>query len=171
MPGAPLPLTGRETGIDVGLQVFLVSADGELVENPRLYRKAEKQLANAQRRVNRRKKGSKRRRRAVALSQRKHEQLQRQRRDFHHETALRLLRLLRLLRTYDTDLSRRRAGGQPGPQVRSRRLAKSISDAGWARFRAILACKAAWAGRRVAPCNPRSPARTVAAVGGGCPRA
>ena len=110
--GAPLPLTGRETGIDVGLKVFLVTADGEIVENPRHYRKAEKQLAKAQRRVSRRKKGSKRRRKAVALLQRKHQQLQRQRRDFHHKTAL-------LLRTYDTiyleDLQVRQHGPQPSP--------------------------------------------------------
>jgi putative transposase len=37
VPTEPLPLTGRETGIDVGLQVFLVRADGEPVENPRRF--------------------------------------------------------------------------------------------------------------------------------------
>src|SRR5262245_15766284 len=37
----PLPATGRETGIDVGLKVFLVTAEGKSVENPRHYRKAE----------------------------------------------------------------------------------------------------------------------------------
>ncbi len=31
-------MTGEETGIDVGLKVFLVTADGEIVENPRHYR-------------------------------------------------------------------------------------------------------------------------------------
>jgi len=54
VPTEPLPLTGNETGIDVGLKVFLVTADGEIVENPRQYCKAEKQLAKAQRRVSRR---------------------------------------------------------------------------------------------------------------------
>jgi putative transposase len=33
--------------------------------------------------------------------------------------------------------------------VRNHHLAKSISDAGWAAFRTILACKAEWAGKRV----------------------
>ena len=64
----PLPPTGRETGIDVGLKVFLVTAEGEVVENPRHYRRAEKALEKAQRRVSRRKKGSKRRRKAVQLA-------------------------------------------------------------------------------------------------------
>src|SRR5262249_21869319 len=50
VPIRPLPPTGRETGIDVGLKVFLVTAEGERVANPRHYRKAEKLLAKAQRR-------------------------------------------------------------------------------------------------------------------------
>src|SRR5215469_773915 len=54
VPIEPLPATGQETGIDVGLKVFLVTADGEVVENPRHYRTAQKQLAKAQRRVARR---------------------------------------------------------------------------------------------------------------------
>src|SRR5215472_13788001 len=41
VPVDPLPLTGNETGIDVGLKVFLVTAGGEVVENPRHYRTAE----------------------------------------------------------------------------------------------------------------------------------
>ena len=88
----PLPLNGNETGMDVGLKVFLITAGGEAVDNPRHYRKAERRLARAQRRVSRHKKGSKRRRKAVALLRRRHQTVQRQRRDFHHKTALALLR-------------------------------------------------------------------------------
>ena len=65
VPIAPLPLTGRETGIDVGLKVFLVTADGEIVDNPRHHRKAERGLKKAQQRVSRHKQGSHRRRKAV----------------------------------------------------------------------------------------------------------
>jgi putative transposase len=35
VPVEPLPLTGRETGIDVGVKVFLITADGDVVGNPR----------------------------------------------------------------------------------------------------------------------------------------
>jgi putative transposase len=145
VPIEPLPATGHETGIDVGLKVFLITADGELIENPRHYRKMEQQLAKAQRRVSRRKKGSKRRRKAVHLLKRHHQTVQRQRRDFHHKTAL------ALLRQYDTvyleDL-------RVANLVRNRYLAKSISDAGWAAFRTILEAKAAYAGRRVVAVPP-----------------
>ena len=141
----PLQLTGHETGVDVGLKVFLITAEGETIENPRHYRKAERQLATAQKRVSRRKKGSKRCRKAIALLQRKHQQVKRQQTDFHHKTALALVR--RYDAIYLEDL-------QVAYMVRNPRLAKSISDAGWAAFRSILAGKAVYAGRRVVAVPP-----------------
>ena len=140
IPIAPLSSAGCETGIDVGLKVFLVTANGEVIENPRHYRKAEKQLATAQRRVARRKKGSNRRKKAVKLLARRHQTVRRQRSDFHHKTALMLVQQFDTI--YLEDLQVRN-------MVRNRRLAKSISDAGWGQFRTILAFKAAWAGKRV----------------------
>jgi putative transposase len=140
VPTEPLPCTGRETGIDVGLKVFLLTAAGEPVENPRHYRKAEKQLAKAHKRVSRRKQGSHCRRNAVVLLKRTHQKVARQRGDFHHKTALALLRQYDVISLEDLQVRN---------LVRNHRLAKSISDAGWAAFRTILACKAEWAGKRV----------------------
>jgi putative transposase len=140
VPTRPLPPTGKATGIDVGLKVFLVTADGEAVENPRHYRTAEKRLAKAQRRVSRRKKGSKRRKKAVHLLRREHQHVQRQRRDFHHKTALALLRQFDTIYLEDLRVAN---------MVRNAHLATSIRDAGWAQFRSILEGKAAYAGRRV----------------------
>jgi putative transposase len=135
--------------------VFLITADGEVVENPRHHRKAERQLATAQRRVSRRKKGSKRRRKAVQLLKRHHQTVQRQRRDFHHKTAL------ALLRQYDTiyleDL-------RVANMVRNHYLAKSISDAGWRQFRTILEAKAACAGRQVLAVPPASTTQDCSGV-------
>ena len=141
----PLPLTGQETGIDVGLKAFLVTAEGEAVENPRHYRKAERKLKKAQQRVSRRKRGSNRRRKAVKLLARKHQKVRRQRQDFHHKTTL------ALVRQYDTiyleDLRVRNL-------VRNHHLAKSIHDAGWTQFRTLLEYKAACAGKRVIAVEP-----------------
>jgi putative transposase len=175
VPTAPLPLTGRETGIDVGLKVFLVTADGQPVPNPRYYRKAEKALTKAQQRVSRRKKGSKRRRKAVQVLARKHQQVRCLRCDFHHQTAL------ALVPTYDTiyveaiqpaKLSRR-----PAPKLdekgtyehngasRKAGLNKSIEDAGWHQFLSLLACKAACAGKRVEAVPPASTTQDCSGCG------
>jgi putative transposase len=159
VPTQPLAATGHETGIDVGLKVFLISADGDTVQSPRQNRKAEKQLAKANRRVSRRKKGSKRRKKAVQLLARKHQKVRRQRTDFHHKTALYLLRTYDII--YLEDLQIRNMNRRPAPRPdgtggyehngasRKAGLNKSIQDAGWYAFRRILTCKAAWAGKRV----------------------
>jgi putative transposase len=136
----PLPPTGNETGIDVGLRMFRITADGPIVENPRHPRRGEQKLAKAQRRVARPTKGSTRRRKAVACLARAHQTVKRQRVDFHHKTAL------ALIWRYDTiyheaiqvaNLARRPAPrpaghGGYGPHGASRMagLNKSIRDAG-----------------------------------------
>jgi putative transposase len=164
VPTEPLPVTGQETGIDVGLKVFLVKADGGAVENPRHYRRAERQLRRAQRRVTRRKKGSHRRQKAVALLKRKHQYVQRQRRDFHHKAALALVREYDVISLEDLQVRNmvRRPQAMPDGNSgylkngasRKAGLNQSINDASWYAFRCILACKAAWAGKRVEAIPP-----------------
>jgi putative transposase len=73
VPTHPLPFTGRETGLDVGLRVFLSTADGDAVANPRHHRKAERELKKAQRRVSRRKKEGHRRQQAAVQCAKKHQ--------------------------------------------------------------------------------------------------
>jgi putative transposase len=164
VPTEPLPETGRDTGIDVGLKVFLITADGEIIENPRHYRKAEKALKKAQKRVSRRKKGSKRRRKAVAQCAKKHQQVRRQRSDFHHKSALALVRqydVIYVEAIQPANLSRRPEPKQDENGIyqhngasRKAGLNKSIQDAGWRSFLSILTFKAACAGKRVEAVNP-----------------
>ena len=145
VPVQPLPLTGQETGIDLGIEAFATLSDGTRIFSPGWYRKAERALKTAQRRVSRRKKGSKRRRKAVTLLAKAHQKVQRQRQDFHHKTALELVRANDLM--YHEDL-------QTANMLKNHHLAKSIQDAGWSAFLSILAFKAVCAGKRVVAVPP-----------------
>ena len=152
----PLPATGQETGIDLGLESFATLSDGTMIHNPRCYRKAERRLKTAQRKVARRKKGSNRRRKAVKLLARAHQTVKRQRLDFQHKTALTLVRQFDTI--YHEDL-------QVVNMLRNHHLAKSIADAGWHTFLSILAFKAACAGKRVVAVNPAYTSQTCSGCG------
>lgn len=156
VPITPLPLTGQETGIDLGLESFATLANGSQVANPRIFRVAELNLKRAQRRVSRRKKGSKRRRKAVKLLAKAHQTAKRQRQDFHHKTAL------ALVRQYDT-ISHEAL--QTANMLKNHQLAKSIADAGWSRFLSILSCKAAYAGKTVVAVPPACTSQACSGCG------
>jgi putative transposase len=127
------------------LEAFATTSDGTRVFHPGWYRQAERRLKTAQRRVSRRKKGGNRRRKAVALLARVHLKVKRQRQDFHHKVALRVVQANDTI--YHEDL-------QTANLVRNHHLAKSISDAGWSAFLSILSAKAAWVGRTVVAVPP-----------------
>jgi putative transposase len=67
VPIQPLPATGQETAIAMGIEAFAGLSDGAHIFSPGWYRQAERRLKKAQRRVSRREKGSNRTRKAVAL--------------------------------------------------------------------------------------------------------
>jgi putative transposase len=156
VPIHPLPSTGQETGIDLGIEVFATLSNGTRIFNPGWYRKAARALKTAQRRVSRRKKGSNRRRKAVALFAKAHQQVKRQRQDFHHKMALALVRENDTI--YHEDL-------QTANMLKNHHLAKSISDAGWSAFLSILVAKAAYAGRRVVAVPPAYTSQTCSGCG------
>jgi putative transposase len=145
VPSQPLPLTGQETGIALGLDSFATLADGRQRANPRISRAAEMALKRAQRRVSRRKKGSHRRRKAVRLLARAQQHVRRARADFQHKVAL------SLVRQYDTSYHEDLPVAN---MARHHALAKRSSAAGWGRFCAILSCNAADAGKTVVGVPP-----------------
>jgi putative transposase len=145
VPIQPLPTTGQECGIDLGIEAFATLSSGTRIFSPGWYRKAERTLKTAQRRVARRKKGSHRRRKAVMLLAKAHQTVRRARADFHQKTALALVRANDVI--YHEDL-------QTANLLTNHHLAKSISDAGWSQFLGILSDKAACAGRSVVAVHP-----------------
>lgn len=134
----PLPKTGKEVGIDVGLNAFISTSDGQQISSPKYLKLAEKKLAKAQRCLSRREKGSARRQKARVLVAKHHEKIANQRLDFCHKVAH------SLVQKYDGfAVEALNVRGM----VKNRYLAKSISDASWGLFLTILKSKAESAGR------------------------
>jgi putative transposase len=156
VPIQPLPPTGQETGIDLGIEAFATLSDGTRIFSPGWYRKTERALKTAQRRVSRRKKDSNRRKKAVVLLAKAHQKVRRQRQDFHHKSALALVRENDVI--YHEDLQVRN-------MVKNHHLAQSIQDAGWSQFLNILSFKAACAGRSVISVPPAYTSQTCSGCG------
>jgi putative transposase len=124
-------------GIDVGLTAFATLSNGEVIENPRHLRVAEKNLKRCQRIVSRRKKGGYRRQQAVRVLRTAHLRVRRSRRSFHFTVASRLVKRFNPIFVENLNI----AG-----MVKNHSLAKSISDAGWGQFLGILSHSAESAG-------------------------
>ena len=152
----PLPPTGREVGLDVGLSSLITTSDGEHMPHPAYYRTAQRRLRVAQRRVARRTKGGKNRRQAVVMLQREHEHIANQRRDVLYKVSHRLLTAYDRVAVEDLRIRN---------MVKNHHLSKSILDAGWGLFAAHLTSKAANAGREVVFVNPAYTSRTCHACG------
>jgi putative transposase len=155
VPSHPMEPTGKDIGVDLGITTFAALSDGTLVENPHPLESARHQVRLAQRRVSRRKRGSSRRRKAVALLSRRHTHVEAARRDFHHKLAVNLCRRFDHIAIEELNM-RGLAQGM---------LSKQVNDAGWGQFTTILRAKAECAGREVVAVDPRGTSQECSACG------
>ncbi len=166
VPAAPLPPTGAAVGLDLGVAWLLTTSDGRQVANPRWLAASAAKLATAQQRLARCQPGSTRRRTARARVAALHAKVRRQRRDHAHKTALGLVRAYDLLvheALQIKGMTRSAAGTAATPAsnvAQQAGLNRSILDAGWGVFLAILADQAARAGRTIIAVDPRTTSRT-----------
>jgi len=162
----PLPTSYEDVGIDLGITHFAALSNGEFIESPRHYRKAEKKLKKLQEALSRKKRGSHRRKKAVAAVAKAHRKVKNQRRDFVHKASRKLVnryQVIVLEELQTTNLVKRPKPKQdeetghylPNGASAKAGLNKSISDAGWGMFTEILQVKAECAGRVVAFVDPK----------------
>lgn len=167
----PLPPTGSAVGIDMGIANFLADSGGGFVPNPRHGAKASVKLETAQQALSRCKRGSKRRRKAVETLARLHRKVRRQRLDHAHKTALNLVRKHDFIAHEDLKIRNMSRAPAPKPDpdkpgdflpngaASKAGLNRSIADAGWGVFLAVLTAKAECAGREVMAVDPRNTSR------------
>jgi len=176
VPARPIPATGREVGLDVGVARFATTSDGEVIASPRYTRKSADEMAAAQQSLSRKQRGSANRKRARAKVAEVHRRVRNRRADFHHKTARALVRECDVIALEDlciTNMTRSASGTleEPGTNVAAKSgLNRSILDAGWGQFMSILAGKAEDAGRRIVLVNPRNTSITCHQCGARCTR-
>jgi putative transposase len=169
----PLPPTGQQVGLDMGLAVFAMPSEGEPISNPRFFRTEERALAKAQRRLSQVEKGMPERAARRHVVARVYERMRWRREDFAHQESRTVVDAHDLIAVERLDIremvarrteregnggrngsgERKSGGGGSSKQYRPR-LAKSIHDAAWGQFAQLLAYKAAWAGRQYAAIDP-----------------
>jgi putative transposase len=142
-PPVRRPVTENGTvGIDLGITHYAALSTGEKVENPRPLKAKLKRLKRAQRRLARKKKGGANRQKQQHAVARIHEKVANTRKDFLHKLTTRLVNDNQVDSLAIEDLA-------VSNMVQNRKLARSISDASWGTFRALLEYKAGRAGKNI----------------------
>lgn len=159
------PIPDNSIGVDLGLEKFLADSEGEFEPIPQHFRKSEEKLARLQQKVSVAQKGSRARKLLIRKVARLHQKIARQRKQFHSETAQKVLNKADVVFVEDLNvknMSRRAKPKQdktgkflPNGQAAKSGLNKSIADAGWSQFVDILTFKAEKAGQRVVKVDPK----------------
>jgi len=168
-----LPYTDLPIGIDMGLKYFMTDSHGDVVENPRYFRKSHGRLKKLQQRLSKKKKRSHRRKKAVKSVAKAHKKVRNQRKDFHHKQARILVETFETIVFEDLSMHnmvRRPKAKQdengnylPNGAAAKGGLNKSLLDAGWGAFIELVKHKAEYAGVTVMQVDPRKTSQICSA--------
>jgi putative transposase len=123
----PMP-SGHAVGIDLGLQHFLATSEGELIARPRFFVDGQRQLKSLQRQLKRKIRGSRKSQQLHRRIAQHHEYISNARKDFHFKTAHHLCDSAGMVFAEDLNLKAMSSG----------MLCKHTLDAGFGQFLKIL---------------------------------
>ena len=160
-----LPVSYEDVGIDVGVSHLATLSNGIMIEHPRYYRKAKKQLEVAHQKVSRCKKGSHRRDKAKKQLSKVYRKVRNQRRDFLQKESRKLVNQYQVIVFENIKASnltrkpkpKKDENGKYVPNGAAAKggLNKSILDAGWGMFVDLCSSKAEEAGRTLIKVDPK----------------
>jgi len=130
----PVPSSeGKALGIDLGLTHFAITSDGSKFDNPRWFKKHERNLKLKQQQLSRKQKGSNNRSKSRLKVAKVHHKIAKCREDFHHKLSRRIVNDNQVICVENLAVAN---------MVKNHNLAQAISQVGWGQFCTMLKYKA-----------------------------